>query len=108
MTESEPYNVSDLEHERSSDFKQIYSNNASMGLSFFDVSITFGELVPSLHKVAPKIQDRVTVTMSWEHLKALYEALSKIIAGYEQSQGAKIRTPTQLVPISTPKELPSA
>jgi hypothetical protein len=99
------YNVAELEHEKGPDFRQIYSNNTTMGMSFFDASITFGELMPDVPTIAPKVADRVTVTMSWEHLKALYESVGKVIAAYEESQNTKIRTPSEQLPILAPKEL---
>ncbi len=98
MKQPQPFNVSDLKHHRGADFKQVYTNSATMGLSFFDVSITFGEIVPAGDvNTAPQIEDRVSVTMSWEHLKALGDAISGVLGNYEQSQGA-IRTPAQQGP----------
>ncbi len=104
MMASEPYNVSDLEHELSPTFKQVYSNTAGIGISFYDASISFGEIRPGPSQTAPKIMDHVIVTMSWEHLKALYTSMGKIIGDFEESQGCKIRTPSALAPI-IPKEL---
>lgn len=104
MTAPEAYNVTDLEHRKGPEFKQVYCNHAVMAMSVFDASIIFGELVPGLGpKTAPTITDHVNVTMSWEHLKALYDGIGKIIENFEETQGVKIR-PVSKSPMTFPKQ----
>lgn len=101
---SGPYNVSDLEHERASDFRRVYSNSAGLATTFYDVTVIFGEITGTAPGIVPKIEDRVGVAMSWEHLKALYVALGRAIATYEAEQKTTIRTPSSAVPDATPSE----
>ena len=108
---SSPVSLVNVEHERSEDFKVIYSNAAFMGASFYDVSITFGTIMGGSPEEAPKIRDHVTIMMSWEHLKVLHSAIGSVIENFETTNQAKIRQPPvsgmQLLTIpepSVPKE----
>jgi hypothetical protein len=86
-----PINIDDLPHRAASDYKRIYANNATMAMNFFDAGLTFGEIVFDRVGEPPYIEDRVTVGMAWEHLRALHQAIGKMLDAYETTQSTKIR-----------------
>lgn len=90
---SAPFALDQAKHRPSQDYHRVYSNNATFSLSFFDVSMTFGEIAFDAFGEPPYVLDGATVSMSWEHAKALHAALGSMIANYEASQGVKIREP---------------
>jgi hypothetical protein len=92
-------NVDTLPRKRETDFKRIYCNNTAFGLSQFDVSMTFGEIVPD-PTGPPTIHDHAVVTMSWEHFATLHDAMGKIIAGFEAQQKTKIRKASDSPPLA--------
>jgi hypothetical protein len=101
---SAPVNIEQMPHRSAPEYRRVYANNATMAMTFWDFTMTFGETVFDNFGDAPHIEDRVSVSMSWEHTKALYQALEKVIEGYEATQGGKIRispgTSTPIVPQS--------
>jgi hypothetical protein len=80
------FSVLEMEHHRPTSFSHVYSNNASFGITFFDLSITFGEVLVDGPN-AMHVEDRVTVTMSVEHAKALANALEDVLTNYEKGHG---------------------
>jgi hypothetical protein len=90
---SSAFPLASIKHERSEDYKVVYSNAAFMNVSFFDASITFGEVMPTVPDTSPHIADRVTITMSWEHLKALHNAIGSLMENFEKTNQVKIRQP---------------
>lgn len=85
------FNVAELEHYRVPDFTQVYANSAGFGINFFDLSIVFGQIVsPSNDSML--IEDKIVVTMSIEHARALMLALQDTLATYEKTHG-QIRKP---------------
>jgi hypothetical protein len=100
MSQQKSFEFKDLEHRQAENFQLVYCNNASLSASFFDASITFSEVVGGLNK-PPIVEDRVTMTMSWEHLKALGAAIQTAVNEYETGgAGGKIR--------ERPKKSPAA
>jgi len=104
MAESEPkeqkFNIAQLPHRKSSQFVSIYSNSAGMAASFFDLQIVFGQITPEharpggdLPQTPPHVEDLVSVTMAWEHAKALVKALNRVIADYEREHKTVLRDP---------------
>jgi len=87
------FKMNEIEHRKSSSFLQVYSNVATTGESFWDVTLTFGAIntTGGDDSSRPVIDDMVSVTMSWEHAKALSEVLVKRVQKYEEAHG-KLRT----------------
>jgi Protein of unknown function (DUF3467) len=75
---------------RRESFVEIYSNNVTYGLTFFDVSITFGAIVPNGPDSA-HIEERAVITMSIEQAKAMAIVLHEMLSQYQISHGT-IRT----------------
>jgi hypothetical protein len=88
------FNVAELEHYRVPDFISFYANNAGFGINFFDLSIVFGQIVSPTNE-SMLIEDRLAVTMSIEHAKALMMALQDMLATYEKTHG-QIRKPSPI------------
>ncbi len=80
------FNVAELEHYRVPDFVSVYANSAGFGINFFDLSIVFGQIVSPSNE-AMLIEDRIAVTMSIEHARALMVALQDTLAAYEKTHG---------------------
>lgn len=76
------FQVGDLVKVRDANHVAIYSNNASVTSIFFDLRVTFSEMIPGPDDV-PVIHERATVVMTWEHAKALSKLLQMKIANYE-------------------------
>src|SRR5947209_3922670 len=87
------FNVAELEHQRAPNFVSAYSNSATFGLNFFDMTMVFGQIV-SPTPLTMLIEDRVAVTMSLEHAKALLRGLQDTIAAYEKTHGPVRDTPS--------------
>jgi len=98
------FNVKDLEHKSSPDFMRVYANSANFGLNFYDLTIVFGEMVSDADANGMHIENRVAVTMSLEHARALSDALQKTLEIYESSHHAKIRKAPG--PMPTLEEVP--
>jgi len=80
------FNVAEMEHKQGPDFSYIYANSASFSLNFFDIQITFGQILSPDPK-SMYIEDRVAVTMTMEHARALEKALHDGIDQYEKIHG---------------------
>jgi hypothetical protein len=68
------------------DFARIYANNFAMGMSNWDLSLTFGEIVGEKDGQAV-IEEKVKVTMALAHAKAMLHLLGEHIANYEKVMG---------------------
>lgn len=88
MEKQREYKINDLKKHRSPDFRTAYCNVAAVGESFYDLTITFGTVNPGEEKEEPTVEEHTSVTMSWEHAKALLKILSERIDKYESSSGA--------------------
>jgi hypothetical protein len=80
------FDVSSMEHKPAHGFQQVYSNNATFSINFFDLSIMFGRIT-SPNQSTMFLEDQVTVTMSLEHAAALQKTLADVIANYEKTHG---------------------
>ncbi len=81
-------------------FRTVYSNGTVMGISPWDVQITFSQ--SSGIGDGRKVLDEVTIIQSPVHAKAMLKSLAKTIAIYEQGfgviyepekDGSKIKAP---------------
>lgn len=86
--------VKDLERVQSADFMFVHSNSARLAENFYDIQIIFGAVIPRPKEELPAIEERVAVSMSWEHAKALYLAVKRSVDAYEGAHGP-LRSPSQ-------------
>jgi hypothetical protein len=93
---SAPISIQNLPHRAAPGYKRDYANNATMAMTFWDFTMTFGETVFDTFGDKPYIEDRVSVSMSWEHTKALYKSLEQIVSSYERQNGEIRNTPAPL------------
>jgi hypothetical protein len=91
--DAQQFNVAEMEHKRSQNFSFVYANNAAFSLNFYDLQITFGQIVATGPK-AMHIEDLVSVSMSIEHAKALAKALNDVVGQYEKLHGSVRVAPT--------------
>ena len=87
------FNVGELEHRPAPNFLQVYANSASFGVNFFELSILFGQITTASPSKM-NVEERVTVTMSLEHAKALANALQEALTNYEKSHASIRKAPT--------------
>jgi len=80
------FEASKMPHIRGADFISIYANSAHIAVGFYDISIVFSQISPTLDGT-PAFQDKAIVAMSLEHAKALVDALRGTIEGYEKENG---------------------
>ncbi len=80
-------NSAEQQSEKSENFIKIYANNVVMGLSLWDINLTFGEIVDSTQEGEPIVEQKVKINMAKEFAKALSNLLSANIAVYEQQYG---------------------
>jgi hypothetical protein len=80
------FDLTKLPHVRSADFVSTYTNAAHILIGFYDLGIVFSQVSP-LPDGSPVFQEKVSVTMSLEHAKALTEALRATIENYEKENG---------------------
>jgi hypothetical protein len=96
---SKVFNVADVPVRRTEGFTRIYANNATLAATFFDMSITFGEVMIEANS-SPSIEQRLAVTMSMEHAKALAVAMLEHLASYEKANGVIRAAPPMTTPNS--------
>ncbi|MGD9562557.1 MAG: DUF3467 domain-containing protein [Pyrinomonadaceae bacterium] len=68
-------------------FIKIYANNVGLGVSNWDMSLTFGEIVGTNDKGQPIVEQKVKVNMSKEFVKALTNLLHANMLAYEKKFG---------------------
>lgn len=78
--------IASLNNVRSVDFVSVYANNAAFMLSFFDFSMTLGEVV-SVEDGVGTVEQKVRVVMSLAHAKLFATLLVSQIQQYEQRFG---------------------
>lgn len=76
---------------RSDSFVRFYSNYTSITLSSHDMNVTFSEII-STGKEPIKIEERATIVMTPEQVRAVYNLLGRNILIYEKVAG-KLRQP---------------
>jgi hypothetical protein len=86
--------IKDLTHTRSEEFRFVYANSATVSETFWDITLIFGEVIPSPGQNTAVVEDRVGVTMSWEHAKALCEVFKRQVDDYERKFGP-LRNPNK-------------
>ena len=76
------------EHRQSPHFVRIYTSQAHVYSSYYDVSIVFGESIPrSPGSNQNRVIDNASVSMSPEHARALYNVLGTTLETYEKNFG---------------------
>lgn len=78
--------VKDQDMYKSENFIKIYANNVQMGISMWDMHLTFGEIVDEKDG-RPQVEQKVKVNMSKEFLKALCNLMTVNIARFEERNG---------------------
>ncbi|HYW39666.1 MAG TPA: hypothetical protein VE957_16265 [Terriglobales bacterium] len=94
----------------------VYANQIRLALSFTDVKLFFGELIPSgpptaVGEMIPaQIQavDRVCITLSPEIVPALIDGLTKGIETYQAQFGPLRKVPQVMLQPPAPAAQPSA
>ena len=76
---------------RSDSFVRFYSNFTSITVSLHDMNVTFSEII-SKGKEPIKIEERATIVMTPEQVRAVYNLLGRNIIAYEKDVG-KLRQP---------------
>jgi hypothetical protein len=95
-------NLAEVPTTRSPDFKVIYANNVNIGMSPWDIQMTFGKITSG-----NTIEHQITVVISPQWAKALAGVYQRVVADYE-SQFGKVALPEQLlaaqsiVPVAQP------
>ncbi len=79
---------------RSDSFVRFYSNYASITISLHDMKVTFSEIL-STGKEPFKIEERATIVMAPEQVKAVYDLLGRTFSTYEKEAG-KLRQPRKV------------
>jgi hypothetical protein len=94
-------NIRSVENLRSSQFLSVYANNVEVAVNFFDVSMTFGQMVgPSEDGQKLMVDQSVRVTMSPTQTKILIAALLEQMVQYEKRFGDVVMpAEVQLPPI---------
>jgi hypothetical protein len=67
-------------------FRSYYANSAQFTISFYDIGIVFGQIKEAT-KERLLIENRVSITVSPEHARALLKALKENIEKYESAYG---------------------
>src|SRR5690242_20210712 len=86
------FNVLEMEHRQAATFSNVYCNTTSFGMTFYDLSIVFGQIV-ALDSKSMIVEDGARIVMGWEHAKALSNALLGAIAHYEKTHGPIRKAP---------------
>ena len=91
------YDINKLEMVRSPAFTSIYSNNARLGITPWDVSMSFSLVEEDEASKVPVIVTQGTVRMSPQHFKAFAVAAANTMAQYEDKFG-EIKLPPGIIP----------
>ena len=91
------FNVADIAVRHAEGFRRVYANNSAFTVTFFDMCITFGEI--TAEGTSASVEQRVAVTMSIEHAKAMALGILGQLADYEKGNGPIRKTP----PLNTPQ-----
>lgn len=77
----------DQENLASDSFVKIYANNVGVGITNWDMTLTFGEIMGKNEKGLPVIEQKVKVNMTREFMKAFSNLLIANIKVYEEKYG---------------------
>ena len=81
-----------LPSRQAQDFMRIYGSLVTVTSNVFDMSIIFGQPITD-NPDAPYVEQKASVTMSWQAAKALAHLLISTIRNYERQVG-EIRLPS--------------
>jgi hypothetical protein len=65
----------------------VYTNNASLNITAFDVQLVFGEMTDANAEGQLTVERKVKITMSPQHAKVLTVLLARNISKYEDQFG---------------------
>ena len=86
--ESRPtFRTSELKRIEAPGFVSIYANNADASMNFYDLCLVFGQVLVKPGTDRPIIEDRASVTMTWEHVEPLVNLLRRLLDDYERIEG---------------------
>ena len=81
------YTVEQLERIRVPNFCSVYANSTNSYSSFYDLRLIFGQVVVDPGREKPFVEDRVSVTLTWEHVGPLLDLLDKLLKAHELEHG---------------------
>ena len=81
------YKLEELERIQVPGFVSVYANNTNASAGFYDLRLIFGEISGKPGQEKPIIEDRVSVTLAWEHVGPLRDLLDRLLAEYERKYG---------------------
>lgn len=82
--------IDDLPRRHPANYLETYANNVGTSSNFYDVRFIFGQITAN-PKDEMHIEDRVGVTMSWEHARQFRDLLNRLLEAYEKENG-EVRT----------------
>jgi hypothetical protein len=80
---------------RSTDFRDIYSNNNRIGVSPVDFNITFSKIVEPAVGIST-VEDQVVIRMAPQQFKSFLDSANKTMAAWEEVFGQIKETIKQL------------
>jgi Protein of unknown function (DUF3467) len=93
----EEYDINKLDMVRSPTFASIYSNNARLGITPWDISMSFSVVEENEAYKVPVLVTQGIVRMSPQHFKAFAAAVAAALTQYEEKFG-EIRLPPGIIP----------
>jgi hypothetical protein len=82
----EPHLTQAAEPIKAADFKDYYANHVRLGLTTFDVAITFGRIVEPVPNIS-RPEEQFTVRLSPQFFKAVLTNLNGLLAAFEGQFG---------------------
>ena len=80
------YKIADLTRVPTSNFFSTYANNTHGSSSFYDLRLVFGQvIIPQVKE--PYIEDRASITITWEHVGPLRDLLDRMLKTYQAEYG---------------------
>ncbi len=77
-----------VERVKAPNFVRVYTSDALIHMSYFDIRITFGECIEyDSSRDVGIVEDRAAVTMTPEHARSLHAILGATLLSYEQTHG---------------------
>jgi len=90
MTPGDKSLVKNLPQRRSETYTEFYASTATLGATFYDVSLILGH--PTVDADGnPFVEQSATIIMSWEHAKAVAQALKHVVEMYERDHKTVVR-----------------
>jgi hypothetical protein len=86
-----------IEPKRSPHYRSLYANNTSVGVSTFDFSLVFGEIVGATEGKL-QVEEHTKIIMSPLHAKVLAQVFMDNVAAYEKQFGEiKLPVPPTII-----------